>query len=87
MDPGAMTDRAFKVMLSATNGNAAVAADPVYRQCIAAAFRSGINTVLPPTPNVSTQEEALQFDVEDAIRAHFLDLAQEIDPSPYQNEI
>lgn len=87
MDPGAMTDRAFKVMLSATNGNAEMATDPVYRQCITAALRSATNTVLPPTPNVSTQEEALQFDVEDAIRTHFLKLAQEIDPSLYQNEI
>lgn len=82
-----MTDRAFKVMLSATNGNAMVAADPVYRQCIAAALRSAIDTVLPPTPNVSTQEDAFQFDVEDWIRSRFLNLVDEIDPSSYQNEI
>lgn len=44
-----MTDlspAALSVMLAATNGNAIVAEDPVYKQCIATAIRTAVNKTM-----------------------------------------
>jgi len=42
-----LSPAAKAVMIAATNGNANVVNDPVYRQCIAAALRAAADQVVP----------------------------------------
>lgn len=41
-----LSPAALSVMLAATNGNAIVAEDTVYKQCIAAAIRTAVNKTM-----------------------------------------
>ena len=51
-----LSPAAKAVMIAATNGNANVVNDPVYRQCIAAALRAAADQVVPATEVMPQQD-------------------------------